>query len=215
MTSYLQFTHDEVLTDTDPPHRYARLLNQHLLESGFAARIRESDWDRIVAWSGTLGDSLFEPQPMNWMQAGQSAFSQAIDSLTQPLETNGSTLLIRPHARHVLNDIPGTLRFVREHSGQPFGIAFDPAALLEPSMLDRIEEHVTRSFEALGPIAAVIVIRDVQRDDDDRESGNLTECIPGQGVLPGRVLGELLRQMPETVPIALQDRSARSWLGLD
>ncbi len=215
MPEILQFTHDELRTEADPPRRYARLLKRHLLESGFTEHIRESDSDRIIAWSGTLGDSLFEPQPMNWMQAGQSAFREALDAAAEPLETNGRTLLVRPHARHVLNDIPGTLRFMREQSGRPFGIAFDPAALLESSMLDRLDEHLTRSFEALGPVADVIMIRDIRGEEVERESGNLAECLPGQGVLPGRILGELLRQMPATVPIALPNRPARSWLGLD
>jgi len=183
----------------------------------------------VIAWSGTLGASTFEGTPANWMR-GPKALDTLCDALAPQLERHGKRLVLVPHARHVLSDarsaltwwcervIPGAdPNLVRRSSGgpRPFGLALDPAAMLEPSMLEDVEDHMHSLFASFGPRIDVLILRDARVDPDDPES--LVPCALGEGVLPrDRVRALLAEHVPEDTPVAVPgaglDR-ALAWLG--
>ena len=159
--------------------------------------------DRLLTWSGSLGEQLFAPDPRTWMAAGWRAFEALCDQLGPTLGTLGWTLSFQPHARHVLSDAKGCREFLARRSGQPFEVALAPATMLELSMLPRLEDHLVRMFEALGPVAALVVLEDVQMDAD--EDGLPRRTALGGGRLPRDLVLSLLREhVPERTPVMLR-----------
>jgi hypothetical protein len=169
---------------------------------------------RLVTWSGTLADDLFARHPGNWTGSGFDALSRRCAAIAASLRRQGFDWHIRPHARHVLSDVPSCIRFRAQHGGDLPGLALDPAALLEPTMLNGLDEHLTRVFEALGPQAAMVIVSDCEID---ASSGAMRATAPGQGELPADLLHQLIdRCVPETTPIVLEGGEAafvRRWLG--
>ena len=183
----------------------------------------------VMAWSGTLGASPFEGTPANWMR-GPKALDGLCDALAPQLARHGKRLVLVPHARHVLSDarsaltwwcervIPGEdPNLVRRSPAgpRPFGLALDPAALLEPSMLGDVEDHMQSLLASFGPRIDVLMLRDARIDPEDPES--LVPCALGEGVLPrDRVRALVAEHVPEDTPIAVPgaglDR-ALAWLG--
>ncbi|MCA9291095.1 MAG: hypothetical protein KDA25_08200, partial [Phycisphaerales bacterium] len=112
---------------------------------------------RVLVWSGTLGADLFEPHPMTWLAPGHAALRTWCDARRPGLEAGGARVLFLPHARHVLNDAQSTLSFLLDRAGQPFDVVLSTDALLEPSMLDDVEDHVERMHAALGDRSVAIL----------------------------------------------------------
>jgi hypothetical protein len=158
---------------------------------------------RLLMYAGTLADDLFEPHPMTWMAPGHEQFNNLCDNLIEPLRAAGCTLCFQPHARHVLSDVQSTLTFLNRCADAPFEIAFDPAGLFEPSMLSDAEDHLSRSFELLGPRCAMLILRNIDLDPatHDPVAAPLTH-----GRLPLDLLRTLTRAhiTPET-PIILHE----------
>lgn len=182
-------------------------------------------FERVLCWSGTLAASLVESSPHNWTPRGRAAFDAYCDAVREPLTRTGRTILFQPHARHVLSDIPGCVRFVRErvHMGQPFGLALSPATMLTQRLVrNSLDDYLARVFETLGGDASVVVLYDIRPSPaavpDDRDGDDaVPEVVPlGEGVLPRGLVRELLRAYvaPET-PIVMMNvnvESQRGWL---
>ncbi|MBL9140997.1 MAG: hypothetical protein JNK53_03940, partial [Phycisphaerae bacterium] len=148
------------------------------------------------AWSGTLAAELTEVSPMNWMR-GPDMLDAACESLRPQLIAHGRRLLLVPHARHVLSDarsaltwwssqvIPGQelLAETRAPQGErPFGLAFDPAALLEPSMLPDLADHLRALFGSIGVRADAIVLQG-WKPGPDADAVGMQPCAFDTGVL--------------------------------
>lgn len=139
--------------------------------------------DRLVAWTGGLGDTLFANEPRTWMGAGHERFERLCDEMRDPLRDAGTTLCFRPHARHVLSDPQGTLDFLRRREEEPFGLALSPADLLLPDMMDVAEDHFERILEFMVPRCELLIVADAEPNPD--ETGPpLRPCRLGQGILP-------------------------------
>jgi len=159
---------------------------------------------RVVTWSGSLADDLFGSDPMTWMRAGHDAFATFCEDVRPQLQRHDWTLCFQPHARHVLSDPHSCVRFAREHHDGPFGIAFSPMSMLEASMLDHIDEHLTRAFETisvLGDANAMLVLHDIFTDD----TFDPTTPLPlGRGGVPRELVRSLMTQhVPDEMPIVL------------
>lgn len=115
---------------------------------------------RVVLWSGTLAEGLFDDDPRTWMRSGHDAFRRFCDAAAPTLVARGMTLAFRPHARHILSDVQGCLDFLRGREGQPFELALAPADLLTAEMLPAAEDHLIRIYETLGPRAALVLLTD-------------------------------------------------------
>lgn len=142
----------------------------------------------MICWSGTLAATLFEGDPRNWMAPGRRAFESVLSRLTRG--EHRSRVLLRPHARHLLSDIPSCVRLVRDHADAA-GLAFAPMSLLEAPMLPDAADHLTRSFETLGPSAAIVFLHDVAPPADPESP--LEPRPLGSGVVPRDLLRGLVR----------------------
>lgn len=202
-----------------PPPDCQTIIVKHgdasnVLASSHAGNPLSGDWlvdldvpgDRILCWSGTLAPELFESDPRTWGRVGREALSGFCGEVESQLKAHDLHLCFHPHARHVLNDVPSCLTFLHSRMGQPFEIALAPASLLEPSMLDRLDEHLQRQFEALGGHCAMVLLRDVRvigGDDDQRSE----PAILGDGLLQRDQVRSLLRDhVPAETPIVIDGR---------
>jgi hypothetical protein len=158
---------------------------------------------RLVTWSGTVADGLFERTPLNWMPQGQRAFNQFCDQLQPQLVQHDRRLCFHPHSRHVLSDVNLCMKFLRERADESLQLALAPSSLLEPSMMADVEDHLTRMFEALGPVCAMVFLNDVVVAETDGDTS--CEMVPlGQGILPRKsVLGLMHKHVPAATPIVI------------
>lgn len=128
-----------------------------------AELIRAADTsERLVAWAGWLDDAKadpargrFDPDFNAWSPAGWQALRDGIASAGDSLRTHDATLCLRPHAGCVLSDPQGCLNFFRDTPPERVELLLDPVAMLTPAMMDKVEDHLTRAFEALGDQPAV------------------------------------------------------------
>jgi hypothetical protein len=170
--------------------------------------------EMIVTWSGTLAEDGFARHPMTWLKPGHEALEQFISELVPQLAAHRRKLVLRPHSRHVLSDVQSCVKFAIDYAEAPLALALDPAALLEPSMLDAVEDHLTRMFESLGGRCTMIILSDARAADD----GDSIELVPlGQGALPRDVIRRLLKEhVPLPTPIVLRPQRLEQqldWLG--
>jgi hypothetical protein len=215
------------LSGAAAPHCDGVILQHGRADIVLASTIRQNplsqDWlydldlpgSQLVTWSGTVADGLFESTPLNWMPQGQRAFNQFCDQLQPQLVRHQLTLCFHPHSRHVLSDVNLCMKFLRERSGQPFQLALAPASLIEPNMMNDVDDHLIRMFEGLGRHCAMVMLSDVLIHQHDDEPW--CEAVPlGTGVLPRERVLELLRNhVPPETPIviaAAQIDSQLEWL---
>ncbi|MFG0274480.1 MAG: hypothetical protein ACF8QF_05435 [Phycisphaerales bacterium] len=153
----------------------------------------------LMAWSGGLGDGLFDRSPRTWMTPGRDALSDACERLSPLLEGAGRRLLLRTHCRHVLSDAPACAAFAKARAGGPLAVALDPASMLESSMLGGVEDHLERLFALAAPHAEAIVAMQVVPP-----SGADPDALPRAartGVFDSARYGELLRSRPDQLTI--------------
>jgi hypothetical protein len=166
------------------------------------------DW--IFAWSGTLAEQLTEGSPMNWMR-GPALLDEACASLRPQLERHKRRLLLVPHARHVLSDAYSSLMWWNRqvdtrppHGQRSFGLAFDPGALLEPSMLPDMADHLRSLFAAIGPRADAVILRGwrVRAPAAGAEDGSMEACAFAEGFLGWEQAQALVQEfIPSDVPV--------------
>lgn len=186
-----------ILRHGDPSDVLATTIRSNPLADGWLAE-REAPGRAILTWSGTLSDDRFEAHPMTWLRPGREAFARFCDEVAPQLERIDKTLCFQPHSRHVLSDAPSCVTFDRERDG-PFGFALSPAEMLEPVMMDDVEDHLRRMFESLGARCAMVILHDVVVGDERCEAVGL-----GEGVLPrGHILALLRENVPEETPVVL------------
>lgn len=157
----------------------------------------------LIVWSGWLGDEPFERDPRAWGGAGAAVLDAAIERWGSLGGSGGPWLLFRPHARHILGDAHRCAKFFERHAAAGIGLALDAPAMLENSMLDSAEDHVTRSFERLGEVSSVVYLAGVRTSAD--EDGPPRRCGLGDGVLPAALLERLVEKWVRPgVPVIIE-----------
>ncbi len=196
-----------------PDRVAAAWLDGNPLSPGWMA-IAEVPAPRLLCWSGSLSEDPFAVHPPNWMRPGRSALDALVTAAAPALEAEGRALCLRPHARQVLSDAQGCLRFLSDHAGLPVQVALSPADMITADMRADLTDHLDRLFGALGPRAALVLLQDVGEPDPD---GSPRAVPLGQGVLPREHLRKLLEaHVPSETPVVLcpGDLPAQlAWLG--
>lgn len=140
----------------DPGGPIVRLDN--LLDEGVT--LSPAGPGRHVAWSGSMGEGLWDAHPRTWTPAGWARLETAVARLAPLFRAAGATLALRTHARHILGDPHSAARFVQTLAapGQPgagvVGVLADPVGMLTPGMLAHAEEHLERIFDHLRLVQA-------------------------------------------------------------
>lgn len=169
-----------------------------LLAISHRANVLSSAWSpptgaesaTLIVDSGSLADGgLAEPHPMNWMRPGRKALDAWLHRVAPAFESAGGRLLLQPHALHVLSDAPSTAAFLDDHADWRekgvLGLALDPSSLITPSMLNDVEDHLTRIFERVGPSVDLLLLADLVAPEAAETPANTCPGLPlGQGVLP-------------------------------
>ncbi|MCA9294074.1 MAG: hypothetical protein KDA20_09700 [Phycisphaerales bacterium] len=133
---------------------------------------------RIACWSGHPGKGMFERSPESWSAGAMERLCDMCTELAPRLRDAGKTLLLRPHARHVLCDAARCASFIRDRArpnNWPIGLALDPAALIEQDMQGDIEDHITRILESLGGLCACVML---PASLDDAERAQVEALMP-------------------------------------
>lgn len=138
----------------------------------------------LLVNSGSLGSDLFDRHPRNWMAGATASLAAHLASLRREIERLDVRFLIEPHSRHILHDAPTAAAFLREHGDERLGLALNPCALFEPSMITFAEDHLRRIAEALAPLARAFVLADAARDASGE---NLLPTDLGRGEFDPRI----------------------------
>ncbi|TVQ61025.1 MAG: hypothetical protein EA379_07005 [Phycisphaerales bacterium] len=120
--------------------------------------------DLFWAWTGGMGEGLFDDDPRTWMGSGRNALDAFCVAARPGLEARGGRLLLRPHHAHALGDVPSCLRLLREQEGGPFALLLDPVAMLAQSMRADAQDHFTRMAHALAGVSDGVVIDGADED---------------------------------------------------
>jgi len=119
-------------------------------------------------------------------------------------------LVLRPHARHTLNDVPGCCRLIHELDASArlgVGLLIEPAAFLTGAMLDDADEHLERIFEVLIPYAQRqtlgflgVLLSDVLPDEAAPDESGCPSLRPVPFSTPGGVLSSVLEARARALP---------------
>lgn len=139
-----------VLTDENQ-HSLARVTDHALIGAG--SQNKESAHVApslpVVVWSGTMSDDgPFEPHVRNWSPAAWTLVRERLKTYLSPESEEsggnegGGGVWLRPHAAHIVSDIPSCVRFleiVRDlrdagSAASTTGILVDPLSMLSPQM---------------------------------------------------------------------------------
>lgn len=133
------------------------------LADGWNAPTLAPEGAALVAWSGTLGDSLWKAHPLTWMTAGWTRLREVLTALAPELRRRRQRLFVRTHCCHVVADVHAAQRLLGECDAiDPalFGILPDPASMFTAAMLPRAEDHLARMTDALprlaGPMGVLV-----------------------------------------------------------
>lgn len=155
-----------------------------------------------IVWSGSYaeveGGGVFEEDPRTWGAKGWDVLRARVESCERDL-------VIRPHARHVVSDVPGCRRLLESSWASERGalLCHDPASMVVPGMMGRIEDHLRRMYEAieLFPVQRLRMVVVAGVDANGAACG-LDAC----GEL-GRTVAELADAwVPQGVAMAVPDR---------
>lgn len=161
---------DQVVTIDPPQACVATVQSRSLLGGGPAALLNQSPPAGlpVVMQTGSFaecdGGGVFDPHPRTWSTHGWAALVEACDQATRAFS---GVIVVRPHARHVLSDVPSLRRFAahaRERHPDRFQLLLDPVSMLEPVHLSRkdagdfiartLEEADTIGLKVFGIVAA-------------------------------------------------------------
>ncbi len=174
----------------------------------------ETPSSRLWCWSGTLAEEPFAIHPPNWMSPGRSSLDAFVQAATTTLRNSAQALCLRPHHRHVLSDVPGCMRLLRENAGIGLHISLAPADLISPDMVKDLPDHLERIFSTLGPRAAIVLLQDLGPID---QHNLLAPVALGDGILPRDQVLQLIKDhVPAETPIVVMPQrlpEQLAWLG--
>ncbi len=111
---------------------------------------------KLIIYSGTPADNLFDAHPLSWGERAQLAFMSWCEQACK----HGAELMVRTHARHVLCDATRCISFAEwvAEKKLPIGILLDPGALIEATMKDDLDDHIERMFRLAGRTLAGVML---------------------------------------------------------
>jgi len=167
----------------------------------------ESDEESIaVCWSGTLANELFAGDIRNWTKTGTLALDAWLDQTLPSLcdSARGKTLAVVPHHTHLLSDVAGQMRLWHGRSDQGLATVLYPSGLIAPSMVNDIEDHLTRSITNLAPRCCLCILEDLAPPVGAQDDGHFQRAPWGTGMLPHGLIERLLNEhLPATTPLMI------------
>ncbi len=166
-----------------------------------------------LCWSGSLAPHPFTPDPRNWMRAGQEAFhrwadARAAEHAARNAGNDPSAVrcAVLPHHTQLLSDLSGQMRLWHQYGANGIGSVLHPAALIAPSMLRDLEDHLLRAFTMLGPRCILCILQDIDLLQHD-DGGTEVRLLPwGSGRMPHAQVERLLNEhVPPHIPVCIPE----------
>ena len=110
----------------------------------------------LVCWSGWFDErarpasGVFHHDTAVWSGPGWAALEARLETIVPAFEAAGARLLIRPHARHVVSDVPTVRRLLGRFESAALGVFLEPAAMLTAGMAGDARDHLGRILWALA-----------------------------------------------------------------
>ncbi len=165
----------------------------------------------VIARSGRLAQTENSAPWQMWSNAGHEAFAQAIARALGQRQPD-QQLCVLPDANDVISDLPSALGVVTS-AQEGLSVALAPAQILTNSMLGSLEDHLLRVFEVMARRCNLIYLTDLRREGED-----LVACPLGQGLLPRRLILDLLEAWrPPACPVVIMAENVSDqfdWLEL-
>jgi len=164
-----------------------------------------------LCWSGSLATQPFAPDPRNWMRAGQEAFQRWTEQLAAECaassthaKSNAPCCALLPHHTQLLSDLSGQMRLWHQYGSVGIGSVLHPAALIAPSMLRDLEDHLRRAFTMLGPRCVLCIVQDIEVVRHDGETTEVRSVPWGSGQMPHALVEHLLNEhVPPHIPVCI------------
>lgn len=171
---------------------------------------------RVIAWSGWLpADAapqagVFPRNFRTWTPEAWETFEKVVANIGPALAAKKMSLLLRPHARHVLSDAQGCRQYM-ERAPEGVNLLLDPASMLTPDMLPDAEDHLARTLDALAahPKTAGIVLCNVRRVPGD-DSALAPSPLHAGEIDPAMFRGLVAEFAPKSLPaVVLEEQLPR------
>lgn len=175
----------------------------------------------LMAWSGWLPEDhlpdagAFAPASSTWMGPGLTRLGAVCDRLAPKLEQAQLRLALVPHARHVLSDPPSIRSFFKDRPAGPIGLVLEPSALLTEPMLADAQDHLTRIYESLADLDALLGVILTNVEPIASALGELGPVPIHRGVIdPDLICAPARRLLPATTRLIVPEQGLPRQLGL-
>jgi hypothetical protein len=183
----------------------AIMVEGNILDAAAPPRLADAAaTPRLIVWSGWF-DSGDDAPMRTWSSEGWQGLLAWCDVQAAWAEARDARIWLRPHAAHVLSDVPRCTALLRELSDRPIDILLDPASMLTAHMLPRGLEHLQRAIETLAdhPRVAGLLLANVSPAPDRR---SLRLAALHQGSLDPAAIKAIVREhWPADKPVILLD----------
>jgi sugar phosphate isomerase/epimerase len=137
---------------------------------------------RVVFWSGTHAQSLYDDHPDNTLPASQDALRDFLTEIVGSTRARHYYLCLEPWHTHVLRDEETILRFHDSLSPQVqerVRYVLDAPSLITPGRYEQCDKAAESICRAVGPLAGLVHLRDILMPPD------------GESSMPGPCQGKL------------------------
>ncbi|NUQ70006.1 MAG: sugar phosphate isomerase/epimerase [Chthonomonadales bacterium] len=160
---------------------------------------------KVVCFSGSFADTLYDPHPDNSSRLALERLSGFISDIVENTRARNYQIVLEPWYGHVLSSEDRIIEFhsmlepaMREH----VRYVLDAAALLTPERYPDRDSMVSRICRSIGQAAGVVHLRDCVMPPD----GEPGLPGPGQGALDyGSYVLELRKNVPSDTPAIVRN----------
>ena len=165
----------------------------------FISRMRPSGAVAATLCSGSRNpDNMWGRHPETSSEEAWRDFRESLDLLLPAAEESGVLLAIEPEPANAVGDVDRALRLIDELGADSslVGFILDPANLVSDVPVDDHESTLKRAFDVLGDRTICVHAKDTVP---------WSSTLDGNGVVDYGLIARLYLQLPNTVPLIIQD----------
>ncbi len=164
----------------------------------------------LLCWSGTFADDLFAGDIRNWTRPGKPALEAWLDTTLARIAAHGSghKLGVVAHHTHLLSDVSAQMRLWHARTAQGVATVLHPSALIAPSMMRDLHDHLTRAISMVAPRCDLCILEDIAPAPSAPIDEPAFDRVAWRnGILAHDFVHGLLGQyLPPTTPIVLSSQ---------
>lgn len=155
---------------------------------------------RLVAWTGSHLPDLMKPDPRNFTPAAEDAILRFLEPHLRKLESARLTLALETYITLTCPDAPSLARLLKRLP-RSVGAVMDPPNLTPISRYSHRDDEMRAMFQALHGRIAVVHMKDF-RLAPNGQSYELPGPLAGE--MNYRLYADLIRSLPEDIPVAAE-----------